>query len=448
MQQGLQNEPPYPKPAYAWYVIIVLFIAYTISFVDRQIMALLIEPIKRDLAISDTKISLLHGFAFAIFYTILGIPLGRLADKKNRCFIISAGIFVWSFMTASCGLAKSFGVLFLSRIGVGVGEASLSPAAYSMISDYFPKEKRGLAISLYSMGVFFGAGMAYLVGGLVVKMTAEAAIITIPFIGQVHPWQLTFFIVGIPGLIFVLLMTTVREPVRRDLLLKNGADTDSDLSIAESAKYLITYWKAYGSHLLAFSLMGTLTYGFFAWTPSFFIRTFQWTASEIGFAFGLIVLILGTFGIVLGGILADKYLTRGSLDAYLRITILAATCILIFGCSAALMPNPVLALIFLCPTVCFLGFPVGLAPAALNFITPNQLRGQAIALYLFLLNLIGLGVGPTAVALITDYVFKDTSALRYSLLIFTFITALIAIIVLLFGLRPYRRMARKMTETK
>ena len=151
------NKIPYPAPAYAWYVVIVLFIAYTISFIDRQIMSLLIEPIKRDLAISDTQISLLHGFAFAIFYTVLGIPLGRLADRKNRCFIISAGIFVWSLMAGACGLAKSFWFLFMARIGVGVGEASLSPAAYSMISDYFPKEKRGIAISLNSMGVFFGA---------------------------------------------------------------------------------------------------------------------------------------------------------------------------------------------------------------------------------------------------------------------------------------------------
>jgi MFS family permease len=437
------DEPPYPKAVYSWYVIIVLFMAYTLSFVDRQIMALMIEPIKRDLAISDTQISLLHGFAFAIFYTILGVPLGRLADKRNRCLIISVGIFMWSIMTAACGLAKSFLQLFLTRVGVGVGEASLSPAAYSMISDYFPKEKRGLAISLYSMGVFFGAGMSFLLGGLVVRMTSNAPEILLPVIGQVHSWQLTFFIVGIPGLLFVTLMTTVREPFRRDLLVKEGTSSKLPVSITESAKYLLTYRKAYFSHLLGFSLMGTLTYGFFAWTPSYFIRTFQWTSSEIGFVFGLIVLIIGTSGIVLGVIIADKWLRRGALDSYLRVTMFAALGILIFGCLAALMPNSVLALIFLCPTICLLGFPVGLAPASLNFITPNQLRGQAISLYLFLLNLIGLGFGPTAVALITDYIFKNTSALRYSLAIFTFIIALFAMVVFLRGLKHYRKMAQR-----
>ena len=189
MNHSSSSEPDYPNPVFAWYVVVVLFLAYTLSFVERQIMSLLIGPIKRDLMISDTQISLLHGFAFAIFYTILGIPLGRLADRKNRTIIISVGIFLWSFMTALCGLARSFWSLFMTRIGVGVGEATLSPAAYSMISDYFPKEKRGLAISLYSMGVFFGAGMAYILGGLVVKLASQAGITTLPVLGQVRPWQ-------------------------------------------------------------------------------------------------------------------------------------------------------------------------------------------------------------------------------------------------------------------
>jgi MFS family permease len=446
MSQQETNERSYPNPVYAWYVVFVLFLAYTLSFVDRQIMSLLIEPIKRDLAISDTQISLLHGFAFAIFYTVLGIPIGRLADSKNRCFIISVGIFIWSFMTATCGLAKTYWFLFMARIGVGIGEASLSPAAYSMISDYFPKEKRSTPISLYTMGVFVGAGISFIVGGAVVEITSRASDIILPVIGQIHPWQLTFFIVGIPGIVFVGIMTSVQEPVRRDLLISDENSTKKDLSITESVKYLRTYWKAYFSHMLGFSLMGTLTYTYFAWTPTFFIRTYHWSASEIGFALGFIVLILGTLGIVIGGFNADIFLKGGSLDAYLRITIFAAAGILLFGTAAALMPNPIPALILLCPTVFLLGFPVGLAPAALNFITPNQLRGQVIALYLFLVNLIGLGVGPTAVALITDYVFRDTSALCYSMAIFTFITASAAIVVFAFGLKYYRRLARQVVS--
>jgi len=441
------NQPPYPNPVYAWYVVTILFLAYTLSFVDRQIMSLLIEPIKQDLDISDTQISILHGFAFAIFYTILGIPLGRLADKKNRTLIISVGIFLWSFMTAACGLARTFWSLFVARIGVGVGEAALSPAAYSMISDYFQKEKRGLAISLYSMGVFFGAGMAYLLGGLVVKLASQAETTVLPLIGQIQPWQLTFFIVGVPGLVVVALMQTVKEPYRRDIMVveNSGRDGQNPVSIADVARFLLKHWRTYGSLLIGFSLLGTLTYGFFSWTPSFFIRTFGWQASEIGFAFGCIVITMGTFGILLGGILADKELARGKLDACLRISIVAAAGVALFGVTATLMPNATMALVMIGPTVVFLGLPVGLAPAALNQITPNQMRGQAIALYIFTLNLIGLGLGPTVVAVITDYVFRDPLALRYSLALFTTIVAIVAFFSLLFGLRPYRKSAGNMS---
>ncbi len=448
MKPHCSIDPDYPDPAYAWYVVGILFLAYTLSFVDRQIMSLLIEPIKKDLHISDTMISLLHGFAFAIFYTILGIPLGRLADRRKRTMIISVGVFLWSIMTAVCGLAGKFWHLFLARIGVGVGEATLSPAAYSLISDYFPKEKRGLAISLYSMGVFFGAGMAYILGGLVVRIASRATEIMLPFIGQVQPWQLTFFIVGLPGILVMMLMFTIKEPLRRDVLVlaeKGGAD-NTNISIKETFRFVLSHWKTYGTLLLGFSLMGTLTYGFFSWIPSLFIRTYGWTASEIGFSFGWIVLIMGTFGIVLGGILADRELAKGKKDAFLRVAIAAAVGVPLFGIPATFMSNPEIALALLGPAVCFLGLPVGLAPAAINFITPNQMRGQVIALYLFALNLIGLGLGPTAVAVITDYVFKDDQALRYSLATFTVIVAFIAFLALVFGLKLYRKSAEALQK--
>lgn len=434
------NQPAYPNPAYAWYVVGILFLAYTVSFVDRQIMSLLIEPIKRDLQINDTQISLLHGFAFVIFYTTLGIPLGRLADSKNRKAIISAGIFVWSFMTAVCGLAKNFWPLFLARVGVGVGEACLSPAAYSMISDYFPKEKRGIAISLYSMGIFFGAGLAYIAGGLVVQMASRTSEIILPLIGQVRPWQLTFFIVGLPGLAVVALMATVREPCRRDLMT-SGTGT-SQISIGETVSYFRGHWKTYLTHIVGFALMATLSYGFFTWIPSMFIRTFGWTASEIGFAFGSIVMTFGTGGIFFGGYIAEKIRARGVTDAYLRVAMYGGIGITVCGVSAALVPVPEISLLLLCPTVFCLGLPTGTGPAAINFITPNQMRGQSIAIFYFVLNLMGLGLGPTTVAVFTDYVFRDAMALRYSLSIFSVIVGMVAFTTLWLGLRPYRDVAK------
>lgn len=439
-------EAPYPNPKYAWYVVVVLFIAYTSSFIDRIIMSLLIEPIKRDLVLSDTQFSLLHGFAFAIFYTLMGLPLGRLADRANRRRIISIGVFLWSIMTAVCGITKTFATLFLARIGVGVGEAALSPSAYSMISDYFPKEKRGVPISMYSMGVFFGGGIAFILGGYVVQLTAGATDVVLPLVGAVRPWQLTFFVVGIPGLLVLLLMLTVKEPPRRDIvsLSEDGGSQATEPTILQTLKFVGRNIRAYGTVLVGTALLATSSYGFFTWSPAFLIRTYGLQASDAGYAFGLIVLTLGTAGTLLGGVFADRLLAKGRLDANMRVAMYAGVATLAFGCLAPLMPNPTLALMFLAPTVFSIGMPVGIAPAALNFITPNQLRGQVIALYLFAVNLIGLGFGPTIVAVITDYGFGDPDMVRYSLSVFAVVVSLLAVLIVASGLKAYRARARVM----
>ena len=439
-------EAPYPNPKYAWYVVVILFLAYTSSFVDRIIMSLLVEPIKRDLVLSDTQFSLLHGFAFAIFYTLMGLPLGRLADRANRKWVISGGIFLWSLMTAVCGITRTFGTLFLARIGVGVGEAALSPSAYSMISDYFPPRKRGVPISMYSMGVFFGGGIAFILGGYVVQLTAGATDVILPLLGSVRPWQLTFFVVALPGLLVVLLMLTIKEPLRRDVVnLSDDADSQpTEPSIREALSFVFRHKRLYGSMLLGFALLATASYGFFTWSPSFLIRTYGWEASSAGYSFGLIVLTLGTGGTLLGGILADRLLAKGKLDADMRVSMYAGGATLVFGCIAPLMPNAQLALLFLAPTVVSIGIPVGLGPAALNSITPNQLRGQVIALYLFAVNLIGLGFGPTIVAVITDYGFGDPAAVRYSLAVFAVVISASAMLSVASGMKAYRARARVM----
>lgn len=434
---------PYPNQKYAWYVVVILFLAYTSSFIDRQIMALLVEPIKRDLEINDTQFSLLHGFAFAIFYTFMGLPLGRLADSRNRKWIISVGILIWSFLTAACGLAKTFFHLFLARIGVGIGEAALSPAAYSIISDLFPIERRSLPASMYSMGVFFGAGVAFILGGYVVQLASGAADIVLPVVGTIRPWQLTFFIVGLPGILVVLLMMTVREPVRREVAKIGGEDHDSH-SIRATLRYIGQHRRLYFSVIVGFALLATASYGFFAWAPSFMVRTFGWEASNAGYAFGLLVLTFGTGGTLMAGVLADQLFKRGNVDANMRVGLFAGVGILVFGVASPLMPTATLALLCLAPTVFFLAFSVGLAPASASFISPNQLRGQAIALYLFGTNLLGLGIGPTIVAVITDYGFGDPGALRYSLAIFAVVVALLAILTLAIGVAPYRRHAQMM----
>jgi MFS family permease len=188
---------------YAWYVVGVLTLLYAFSFIDRQIFSLLVGPLRRDLHIGDAKMSLLIGFSFALFYTFFGIPLGRLADIYSRRLIIATGLVLWSGFTASCGLAQTFETMLLLRMGVGVGEAALSPAAYSLITDYFPREQLATALSVYSMGIYIGSGLAYLLGGLVVAYASTQAMWIIPLLGAVHPWQIIFLSIGLPGIAVV-----------------------------------------------------------------------------------------------------------------------------------------------------------------------------------------------------------------------------------------------------
>lgn len=432
-------EREYPDPAYAWYVVVILFLAYTFAYIDRQCINLLVEPIKDDLQISDTQVSLLQGFAFVFFYTIFGIPLGRLADRRNRRIIISIGVFFWSIMTAVCGFARSFMYLFMARVGVGIGEACLSPAAYSLIADYFPKDKRGIPISFYAMGIYFGSGLASIVVGFVIDFVSQKGTVMVPFAGGMHPWQLTFFMVGIPGLILVaLIMSTVKEPARREMM------ASGHMSVGETVKYFMDRWRTYGSLFFGYALKATLSYGYFAWIPTMYIRTFDWSAGEIGRMFGAIVAILGTLGILAGGYMAHRMIARGSYDSYIKISIVGACGAMLCGVPAMLVPDPYLALVLLCPAMACLGTSVGLAPAAVNFITPNQLRGQAIGIYIFVVALVGMNCGPTSVALITDYIFADPAMVRYSLVIFTLIFGFTACTILWLGVKPYRRSVDEM----
>lgn len=200
------NNNGYPSNLAAWTTVAILMVAYVLSFIDRQILNLLVGPIRRDLAISDTEMSLLMGLSFALFYTLCGIPLGRMADNRSRRGLILFGVLVWSAMTAACGLARSYWQFLTFRVGVGVGEAALSPAAYSLIADSFPRERRATAISVYSMGIYLGSGLAFLLGGLVIKFASAQGDVHLPLFGEVRPWQLIFLILGAAGVLFCLLL--------------------------------------------------------------------------------------------------------------------------------------------------------------------------------------------------------------------------------------------------
>lgn len=432
----------YPPRGYAWYVVGVLTVAYIFAFIDRQILNLLVGPIRRDLRISDTQMSVLMGFSFAVFYSFFGIPLGRLADSKSRRSIIAAGMALWSLLTAACGLARHFWHFLLLRMGVGVGEAALSPSAYSLISDYFPKENRATAISVYSMAFYIGSGVAFLLGGLVVGFASTQASWSLPVVGAVRSWQLIFFIVGLPGALFVLLLYTVKEPTRKGARTTKTADgrmSVAQVPMREVIAYVRENRATFLCHNLGFALLAFSGYGSSAWIPTFFIRKYGWTGSQTGVAYGTIICIFGTLGIVTGGRLADWLARRGFQDSNMRVGLIGALAWIPTGMFYPLMPSGNLAAAVLVPTIFLTSMPVGVAAAAIQEMMPNVMRGQASALYLFVINLIGLGLGPTAVAVMTDYVYHNDNAVNYSLLVVGTLTHIGSATLLWIGLKPYRR---------
>lgn len=426
------NNNGYPSSTRAWVTVAILMVAYVLSFIDRQILNLLVGPIRRDLVISDTQMSLLMGLSFALFYTVCGIPLGRLADTRSRRGLIAIGVLFWSAATAACGMARLYWQFLLCRIGVGVGEAALSPAAYSLIADSFPAERRATAISVYSMGVYLGSGLAFLLGGLVIQFASAQGDVVLPVFGEVRPWQLIFLILGGAGVLFTLLMLAVKEPARR------GVGAGISVPLADVGRYIRANRRTVLCHNFGFAGLAFAGYGSAAWVPTFFIRTYGWDAGQVGIVYGSIVAVFGCLGIVFGGRLADWMTRRGSSDANMRVGLYAAIgalpCVLAFP----LMDSAFWAFVLMAPTVFFLSMPFGVAPAAIQEIMPNSMRGQASAIYLFVITLVGLGIGPTAVAVVTDYVFADDNALRYSLLIVTTLAVASSVILLGQGLKPYR----------
>ncbi len=429
------------KLFYSCYVIAVLMIVYTFSFIDRQILSLLVEPMKADLSISDTQMSLLQGLSFAIFYTAMGLPLGRMADSHSRRGLIAGGIAVWSFMTAICGTVSSYFHLFLARMGVGVGEAALSPAAYSLIADTVEKKHLAKAISVYSMGIYLGAGLALIVGGLVISWANTIGNVTLPLIGEVFAWQVVFLAVGLPGVLLVPLLFTIKEPKRKEQVKGSAAV----VPVKQVIQYFKNNRKAVLLHNFGFALAGLAGYGSLAWVPTFLIRNHGLSGPDTGLYYGLIVLIFGAGGVVSGGWLADRWYQRGCIDAKLRVGSIAAALGAVPTLFYPFMDNLTVVLILLSMSTFLLNFMMGIGPAAIQEVVPNNMRGQFSAFYLFIVNLVGLGVGPTAVALSTDYVFGFSHALNYSLALVITTALLLCSMLLWLGLKPYRE---SVTELK
>lgn len=426
------------RSAYQWYVVIICMVAYILSFVDRQILSLMIEPIKHDLMLSDTQFSLLQGLAFSLFYAFMGVPIAALADKKSRIKIIAAGIAFWSFATAACGLSKNFIQMFLARLGVGAGEAALSPAFYSIVADLFPKDKLGRALGVYAIGAFIGSGLAFLIGGYVIGLLKDVNFVILPLIGEIKTWQLTFMIVGLPGVLLALLMIlTVREPERKGL--KVGQDGQvMEASFKNSVAFIKAHKKTFFCHFIGFSFYTMMLYSLLGWAPAFYMRNHGLDASQTGYILGIIILVANTSGALFCGWLIDFFSKRGCSDAAIRTGMI--------GCAALIVPSVLFtqvesmhvsfALIFV--AMFFSTFPIPASAAATQMLTPNQLRAQVSAKFLLISNLIALGIGTTAVALITDKYFQNTVMVGNSISIVNAVAGVIGVFLLYRGCQYYR----------
>jgi predicted MFS family arabinose efflux permease len=390
-------------PGYANYVLAVLFLVYVFNFIDRQILGILLDDIKADLNVSDTAMGLLVGFAFVLFYTFAGIPIARLADRYSRRNIIALGLALWSAMTAASGLAQNFTQLALARVGVGVGEAAGSPPAHSLLADYFPSGRRATALAIYSTGVYVGAMLAFLAGA---------------YVKEAFGWRAAFFVVGIPGLLLaVLVRLTIAEPPRGMSDPAGNSAPASQPGIRETLHYFL-HCRALVWLVLAASVQSLSGYSVLVWGPAYLGRVHGMGGVAIGTSLGLIIGVAGSLGGYLGGKWADR-LGQADVRWYLRLPALQSLLALPFVVGFVLLNSSTAALLCFIPFYFLGAMYVGPMLSMVQSLAPLQMRATASAILLFVLNMVGLGLGPVLVGAMNDYLFADqgNEAIRYSLLV-------------------------------
>jgi MFS family permease len=396
--------------AYGWYALGVLFTAYVLAFVDRQVLNLLAEPIKRDLGLSDVQLGLLQGLSFALVLSIGAFPVGRLIDRGRRTGLLAASVGLWSLATAACGFARGYLPLLGCRVGVGLGEAAVTPCAYSLIGDYIAPRRLGLAIGVFSMGSYLGSGLALIFGGALAA-DARAGEIVLPVVGALRAWQAVFILIGAPGLLVAAWVATLAEPARR------GAAEEGLPALARVFSYFRANGRAIGFTNAAVAFGAMAVYALSAWVPSLLSRHFGLSAGAIGLPLGLEVLAAGAGGTFAAGWLGDLRRRAGHGAGRLEVMLAAGLCALPFGLATALASSPALLFAAFAPLFFALALLLGSGPATLQEITPNRLRGVQHALAVFASNLIGLGLGPLVVAGVTQYGLHDERRLDLSLAI-------------------------------
>jgi MFS family permease len=413
-------------------VVFLLALASIVSQFDRTVINLTVDPLKQAFSLNDTQFAMLQSVAFGIFYTLACIPLGWLADRYQRRVIMALSLIFFSLFAMGSGLARSYWQLFVTRVGVGIGEATVTPAGMSIMSDYFPPERLGRAIGAFFVSAPVGQAVGLIAGGLLLQWLATSSVLVTGPLAGFAPWQAAFIIIGAPGLLLVPLFWMIREPERR------GTGGAAPLTFGDVVTVLRNRKRALIPMFAGFCMVTLVSYTFFVWTPTVFQRSFGWSPRETGVAFGLIVLTSGTAGAFAGGWLTDLLARRGYLDAPLRVAAFGFVGCGFFGGLAPLMPSAEATLALLAPAILLSNIPYACAGTSIQLITPNRARAQVTALYITLITLVGLGVGPTVVGLMTDYVFQNPNDLHYSLAIVVSVPAPIMFTLLALAWRPYR----------
>lgn len=431
-EKATPADTEYPPAHQAWYCVFALALATMVNFLDRGILTLLVEPIRRDLQLSDVQMSLIMGFAFTFFYAVLGLPVARLVDRSSRKLIMTTGITIWSVMTVLCGLATNFWHLFVARMGLGVGETTSGPSAYSLLSDYFPPRRLPRAISFMQVGFVLGTGLSLILGAWIIGFVTAHPDMSLPMVGYLRGWQTVLMLVGLPGLIVAVVMSSVREPPRR------GGSQARPMPIAEIFRFILRHKLVYLPLFIGMGLRTAQMFGTQLWGPAFFGRTYGWSPSQIGYVSGLSVFIAMPAGLALGGWLAERYWEKSVHDGNVRVVVLSTLLSVPFGIAGPLMPDPWLAVG--CLLLAQMTAIMSAAPenAAIQTVTPNRLRGQMTFLFLFIMNVVGMGCGPMIVGALSQYVFGEQQ-IHLSLAAMGILMGIPAIYCFWRGLRPYGR---------
>jgi MFS family permease len=416
-----------PTASGAWFTVFILALLYCISYLDRQMLSLMVDPIRHDMGISDIQISMLQGLSFAILYALFGLPVGIAVDRYSRRLVIFVGVLIWSIGATGCGLASNFEQLLAARVMVGMGEGALAPAAFSMLGDLFDRRRLTFALAVYTVGATFGVSGSLALGGLLIEATENG--LHIPRLEWLHPWQTVFVLTGAPGLLAAFLIFLVPEPVRRSMAAKAGWP--------ELRRFIASNWQFLSCHFVGFSCMIACAYAYSAWTPTFLSRVYGWSPSKAALILAPFEFVVGIGSLLASGKFVDYLQRRGFRDAHMRYYAFASIGLLVSGLVAYRLSTPLgfFSTIWLAALATNMA---AVAAGAIQVVTPPNLRGRVSAFYLLVTSLIGITTGPMLTALLTERMFGGGAGIAYGLSLTIAILAPIGFVAFMLGMRPMR----------